>query len=157
MRLHHNMESFTAGNDMVMHYPRFHMISHKGKLFHKSYYTEVAALRFGAHYIEKRDGIFFTRGLRFTFFKGTPVGDGFNNTLCVPTWVFAAQYRTAPPTLIDQLNPKFRRLHRWMLALAQRLVPAKRLAVAMGLPHRLGQHSQLQLLCTDSLGFIASV
>lgn len=138
------MEFVADDGVSVFLYSQFKLISHCGRLFRMSRLVEVADIRFTQSAIHRREGLWYSRGLRWTFFpvKCSEPNDGFIPTLCVPKWVLL-------PVYIETINPRFHRIQRWMKATAMRMVQARRLALAMALHVRLGERSGLQCLGED--------
>jgi hypothetical protein len=86
-------------------------------------------------------------GLLYVLFYNNQQENGFANTLCLPKYIMITSL------YIDKINPKFRRVQRWIRAMAIRR--KRKLALAMTLHHRLGAHSALAVLGGDCVESVA--
>jgi len=165
---------FTAHNDeKVCVYAKLGMVAFKGKLIKMLpkmlHYTYMGVARRdergdgrvhlvtgdGADWqvLREGNGWMSQSGLLYRLFFNEWQENGFANTLCIPNYI------TETSVWCDTINPKFRRLQRWMRAVAKQLAHRKaaRLALAMVLYPRLGAHSALAGLGRDCVALIGKL
>jgi hypothetical protein len=164
------MEFTAYNNDKVCIYAKLGMVASKGKLIkmrpkmQRYMYVGVARREErgdnrvhlvsanGADWQvlrEEGDGWMSQGALLYRLFFNEQQANGFANTLCIPNYV------TETSVWCDTLNPKVRRLQRWVKQLAHR--KAARLALAMALHPRLGIHCALAELGRDCVALVGKL
>jgi hypothetical protein len=140
------MQFASLTGDTAVFYAQSRIIAFKGRVYNACIYTEVMHVNPTPHRvytsvrIPEAMGVFTHMGLLWHLYKRTH--DGVTSTLCVPIYM-------CENIITNPCNPRFRRAQRWMKAKAAPLVRARRLAVAMVLHRRLGEHSRLAILGED--------
>ena len=163
------MEFTAHNNDKVLVYDKLGMVAFEGKLIkmrrkmRKYTYIGVArredrdddrvhlVARDGADWqvLLEGNGHMSQGGLLYRLFFNEQWENGFANTLCIPNYI------TETTVWCDTLNTKFRRLQRWIKAVARQR--AAKLALAMALHSRLGTHSALAGLGRDCVALVGKL
>ena len=167
------MEFIGHNNEKLYVYTNFGMVSFKGKLIKMlpmmwaRTYIGIARRdergddrvhlvnRNGVEWqmLREGDGWMSQGALLYRLFFNEWQENGFANTLCIPNYIIATS------VWCDNLNPKFRRLQRWIKAIVKQLAHKKaaKLALAMTLHMRLGTHSALAKLGYDCVILIGKL
>ena len=167
------MEFTAHNNDKVWVYDRLGMVVIRGKLTKMRpkmlHYTYMGVARRdergdgrvhlvtgdGADWqvLREGNGWMSQSGLLYRLFFNEQQENGFANTLCIPSYI------TETTVWCDTLNPKFRRLQRWIKAVARQLAhrKASRQALAMALHSRLGTNSALAGLGLDCITLVGEL
>ena len=158
--------SFTCPDGAAVIYPRSQLVSFQGRMYRITVNIEMLLLSFQLHNPPavsiKLNGRYWTdRGLKYGYFLHIITECRTGEQAYAPTWCMASELwhdkNFHNGIFIDTINSKWRRLQRWMLITARKLITRRKLTLAMALHDRLGANCKMAIVGTDCIKLIADM
>ena len=158
--------SFTCPDGAAVIYPHSQLVSFQGRMYRITVNIEMLLLSFQLHNPPavsiKLNGRYWTdRGLKYGYFLHIITECRTEEQAYAPTWCIASEEwrdkNFQNGIFIDTINAKWRRLQRWMLTTARKLIARRKLALAMALHDRLGANCNMAIVRTDCIRLIADM
>jgi len=158
--------AFTCPDGSAVIYPKSGLISFQGRLFRlrEGHCTKMLLLSFQIHHppavtIKLGDYGRNDKNPKYKFFlhiitECRTEETAYTPTTCIPRDDFHAK-ELCNGIFIDTINPKWRRLQRWLRKTAQKCMAPRKLALAMALHDRLGANCGAAVLGLDGMMLVA--
>jgi len=141
-----------ASNGTAILYPQSHLIECGGRLFRTPYSATSDLVSFQFH--NTNAITLHTKNVFILDVESNHPTDKYDWMVVVCTTDNSREYKK--DNYVDNINHKWRRVQRWMLAHTKSLLTRKKLAVCMALHPRLGIESKIASLGLDCINEICS-